>query len=226
MHQFPVGTEERLRSFVYIDGVSRRPTVLVLPMAFPFEFWFGDHHTLGSKRPRIFHACNINTLCLGGNTPCLPTRPHHIEVTVCLKHRAVDSPVIVRVCRNTPFHLEFALERVFVGILKYIELVIVGISVIGCIVNIPLTVNTVDLRSPQVEHIGRVSGYPDGFTRSVLNIGNIRRYPQLEAVAHSVHIVVIPLVEQRPRVGPALREEGILIHLRLFGTAGKQQNSE
>ena len=141
-------TLQRLRALIDKYLVRRIPTGFINIMPFPFKFWFRDEHALRSQCPGILQPRDVNTLCFRIYPARLPARPDHIQFSFVLKHRTIDSPIVVLVCTDTSFHHKLTFKRIFVCIFKHIHLVIVRIAVIGSIVDVPFALNVMNLRRP------------------------------------------------------------------------------
>ena len=141
-------TLQRLRALIDKYLMGRIPAGFINIMPFPFKFRFRDEHTFRPQCPGILQPGNVNTLCFRIYPARLPARPDHIQFSFVLKHRAVNSPIVVFVRTDTPFHHKLTFKRVLVCIFKHIHLMIVRIAVIGSIVDVPFALNVMNLRCP------------------------------------------------------------------------------
>ena len=145
----------------------------------------------------------INSVVAGGD---------EITLTVLLQHRAVNLPEVSRWAVDTAFIRPSASRRVSGRIFQYPGTLLAEIrtSRPSRVVDIPLTVQKIQLRCPQVAG-GRALGWrcPDDTPTRRVQVRHFCRFPESQVVVRGVQVVVKTVFLVHPRVGPG-RQQRVL----------------
>ena len=130
------------------DGIGRAVAIGIDPLALPFIFGLRNHNTVGGYRPGILHLGNVDTLGLGFRTTLGPSAPEQIELSLDIDDIGMETVVPLVVGLQHTLENEITSHRVVGLTLQNIQLVIVGIAVIGFEIKIPMVLEPLQLGRP------------------------------------------------------------------------------
>ena len=147
-------------------------------------------HARPGEGPGVAHLRDVDAL---HRVDAIMTRPQEIAVAVLLQHRAVDGPKVGVGVKNSAFVHPRSRGGVGAGVFQHPGALQAQVGAVGPggVVEVPLAVEEIQLRSPEVARGRAVGGRrPHHRVGGTAKRRHVRRFPNGQAVVQRVGVII------------------------------------